>query len=43
MSDQLIEVAKEIFEGKYPDATTIFLAGSLVRGEGTSYSFDKKK
>lgn len=38
MQDQLTKIVKEIFESKYPDAHLIFLAGSLVRGEGTSYS-----
>ena len=38
MLDRLTEVAREIFESRYRDANTIFLAGSLVRGKGTPYS-----
>ena len=38
MTDQASEVAKEIFQLKYPDAELIFLAGSIVRGEGTPFS-----
>src|SRR5256886_10901238 len=34
----LVKVAKEIFESKYPDARVLFLAGSIVRGEGTPHS-----
>jgi hypothetical protein len=36
--NQLTKVAKEIFESKYPDASVVFLAGSIVRGEGTPCS-----
>jgi predicted nucleotidyltransferase len=36
--DQVTRVAKEILESKYPDASAMFLAGSIVRGESTSYS-----
>jgi len=36
--DQLIQVTKEILEHKYPVARVIFLAGSIVRGEGTPSS-----
>jgi len=36
--NQLTKIAKEIFESKYPEAKVIFLAGSIVRGEGTPYS-----
>jgi Nucleotidyltransferase domain. len=32
------KVAKEIFESKYPTASAVFLAGSIVRCEGTPYS-----
>jgi len=32
------EVTREIFERKYPDASVIFLAGSIVRGESTPFS-----
>jgi hypothetical protein len=31
-------VAQAIFAHKYPDASVIFLAGSIVRGEGTPFS-----
>jgi predicted nucleotidyltransferase len=34
----LIEITKQILDDKYPDADVIFLAGSLLRGEGTPYS-----
>jgi nucleotidyltransferase-like protein len=36
--NQLTKVAKEIFESKYPNASVVFLAGSIVRGEGTPCS-----
>jgi hypothetical protein len=36
--NQLTKVAKEIFESKYPNARVVFLAGSIVRGEGTPCS-----
>jgi len=32
------QVTREIFERKYPDASVIFLAGSIVRGESTPFS-----
>jgi hypothetical protein len=32
------QVAEEIFDLKYPDASVIFLAGSIVRGESTPFS-----
>ena len=38
MLDNVVRIAKEICCGKYPDATVTFLAGSIVRGEGTPYS-----
>jgi Nucleotidyltransferase domain len=38
MLDQIIQVAQEILACKYPDASVIFLAGSIVRGEGTPFS-----
>jgi hypothetical protein len=36
--DQLTKVANKILERKYPNARVIFLAGSIVRGEGTPSS-----
>ncbi len=36
--NQLIQITKQILESKYPAARVIFLAGSIVRGEGTPYS-----
>lgn len=36
--DQLTQVAKEILARKFPDARIVFLAGSIVRGEGTPFS-----
>ena len=38
MLNQIIQITNEIFECKYPAANVIFLAGSIVRGEGTPYS-----
>ena len=38
MLSQPTQVTKEIFERKYPDASVIFLAGSIVRGESTPFS-----
>ena len=38
MRSSLVKVAKKIFESKYPDARVLFLAGSIVRGEGTPHS-----
>lgn len=35
---QLIEITKEILQVKYPAAEFAFLAGSIVRGEGTAFS-----
>jgi len=35
---QPTQVTQEIFERKYPDASVIFLAGSIVRGESTPFS-----
>ena len=36
--DQITEVARENLARKYPHASVIFLAGSIVRGEGTPFS-----
>ncbi len=38
LRSRLTKVAKEILKSRYPDAIVIFLAGSIVRGEGTRYS-----
>lgn len=38
MLNQLIQVTEEIFARRFPTARVIFLAGSIVRGEGTPYS-----
>ena len=38
MIDHLIKITTEILNSKYPEASVIFLSGSLVRGEGTPYS-----
>lgn len=38
MLDQITQVAREILARKYPDASVIFLAGSIIRGEGTRFS-----
>jgi len=38
MLNNLIKITNEIRKAKYPEAEVIFLAGSLVRGEGTSTS-----
>src|SRR4051794_11502050 len=35
---KLIAVTNDIRVAWYPDAAVVFLAGSLVRGEGTAYS-----
>jgi hypothetical protein len=32
------QVAQQIFESKYSDASVLFLAGSIIRGEGTPFS-----
>jgi hypothetical protein len=34
----LIKITRQIFDDRYPGADVIFLAGSLLRGEGTPYS-----
>src|SRR5262245_47968153 len=34
----LIKITRQILDERYPDADVIFLAGSLLRGEGTPYS-----
>jgi predicted nucleotidyltransferase len=36
--NQPTQVTQEIFERRYPDARIIFLAGSIIRGEGTPLS-----
>jgi predicted nucleotidyltransferase len=36
--NQLTKFAKEIFDSRYPNASVVFLAGSIMRGEGTPYS-----
>nr|MBA4184122.1 nucleotidyltransferase domain-containing protein [Acidobacteriota bacterium] len=36
--DELIKITKEILQTKYPSAEFAFLAGSIVRGEGTAFS-----
>jgi hypothetical protein len=36
--NQLIEITNQILTSKYPNARLIFLAGSIVRSEGTSFS-----
>ena len=38
MLNHLIEVTKELLTSRYPKSSVIFLAGSLVRGEGTPFS-----
>jgi predicted nucleotidyltransferase len=38
MMKELIRITREIHKTKYPQANAIFLAGSVVRGEGTSTS-----
>lgn len=38
LRSSLVKVATEILENKYSDARVLFLAGSIVRGEGTSHS-----
>lgn len=38
MLDGVIRIAREICCAKYPDAKITFLAGSIMRGEGTPYS-----
>jgi hypothetical protein len=36
--DDIIKITNEIRVSKYRDAKVVFLAGSIVRGEGTAYS-----
>lgn len=36
--EDLIKITKQILDDRYPGADVIFLAGSLLRGEGTPYS-----
>lgn len=36
--DKLIKITNEILRAKYPTAEFAFLAGSIVRGEGTAFS-----
>ena len=38
MTDELIAIATKIQQDRYPDADVIFLAGSVIRGEGTATS-----
>ena len=38
LMEDLIRITRQIFDGKYPTANVILLAGSLLRGEGTPYS-----
>ena len=38
MLEKITEVTRQIFKAKYPQAKVIFLAGSIVRGEGTPFS-----
>lgn len=38
MNEELNAAAKNIWKQRYPEAKVVFLAGSLVRGEGTSTS-----
>lgn len=38
MENRIIVVANAIRSDRYPDATAVFAAGSIVRGEGTAYS-----
>src|SRR5437588_13003031 len=38
LRSSLVKVAKEILESKYSEARVLFLAGSIVRGEGTPHS-----
>ena len=37
-NERLITLVKEIYDKKFQNAKVIFLAGSLIRGEGTKYS-----
>ena len=34
-NERLIALVKEIYDKKFQNAKVIFLAGSLIRGEGT--------
>jgi predicted nucleotidyltransferase len=36
--NHIVELARAIQADRYPDATVIFVAGSIVRGEATPYS-----
>ncbi|NJM54129.1 MAG: nucleotidyltransferase domain-containing protein [Blastocatellia bacterium] len=36
--ENLIYITKEILQTKYSSAEFVFLAGSIIRGEGTKYS-----
>lgn len=38
MLERIAEITRQIFKAKYPQAKVIFLAGSIVRGEGTPSS-----
>src|SRR5262245_42009680 len=38
LMEDLIRITRRIFDGRYPTANLILLAGSLLRGEGTPYS-----
>ncbi len=38
MLNELIKITKQILADKYSDASVIFLAGSIIRGEGTAHS-----
>lgn len=33
-----LEIAKKVKDTKHPNCNCLFLAGSLIRGEGTNYS-----
>ena len=38
VSGRIADIANAIRAARYPDATVVFVAGSIVRGEGTPYS-----
>jgi predicted nucleotidyltransferase len=38
VNEQIIGTAKAIRSARYRDASAVFAAGSVVRGEGTAYS-----
>jgi predicted nucleotidyltransferase len=38
MEIDILDAARAIRIRRYPDASVVFAAGSLVRGEGTAYS-----